>query len=307
MTVGVSARRAVPRHGPRRDDRCPWARTLGPASAGRRSRRPLDGDPRAGRRGAPVGSCSSRGATAGASRAGSMAIPSRRRSAGSFARSSRASGSSSGLRAVPSAASSRSADRRAAVSSWPTGPSGELRPGGLDVGLAGTILVVGARVDAETLDPRPRDGRARDRRRGPAEQGAARLDRLRGTPEGRAPPAAAVRGPRARWRASGARSRAPWSACSRRSRAATWRSSTTRRRSSSTSRTSTSPIRRPTSSASAADPTPAARAAGSPRWDRAALRTASSSRRRRCASPRVRRSLRSVISSGSAWSSPRAE
>jgi hypothetical protein len=31
------------------------------------------------------------------------------------------------------------------------GPSGELRPGGLDVGLAGTILVVGARVDAETL------------------------------------------------------------------------------------------------------------------------------------------------------------
>jgi hypothetical protein len=31
------------------------------------------------------------------------------------------------------------------------GPGGELRPGGLDVGLAGTILVVGARVDAETL------------------------------------------------------------------------------------------------------------------------------------------------------------
>jgi len=31
------------------------------------------------------------------------------------------------------------------------GPSGELRPGGLDVGLADTILVVGARVDAETL------------------------------------------------------------------------------------------------------------------------------------------------------------
>jgi hypothetical protein len=31
------------------------------------------------------------------------------------------------------------------------GPSGELRPGGLDVGLAGAILVVGARVDAETL------------------------------------------------------------------------------------------------------------------------------------------------------------
>jgi hypothetical protein len=32
-----------------------------------------------------------------------------------------------------------------------TGPDGELRPGGLDVGLAGTILVVGSRVDAETL------------------------------------------------------------------------------------------------------------------------------------------------------------
>ncbi|MFL5777404.1 MAG: hypothetical protein ACJ761_00545 [Chloroflexota bacterium] len=32
-----------------------------------------------------------------------------------------------------------------------TGAEGELRPGGLDVGLAGTILVVGSRVDAETL------------------------------------------------------------------------------------------------------------------------------------------------------------
>jgi hypothetical protein len=32
-----------------------------------------------------------------------------------------------------------------------SGPSGELRAGGLDVGLAGTILVVGSRVDAETL------------------------------------------------------------------------------------------------------------------------------------------------------------
>lgn len=32
-----------------------------------------------------------------------------------------------------------------------TGPSGALRAGGLDVGLAGTILVVGSRVDAETL------------------------------------------------------------------------------------------------------------------------------------------------------------
>ena len=32
-----------------------------------------------------------------------------------------------------------------------TGADGELRPGGLDVGLAGTVLVVGSRVDAETL------------------------------------------------------------------------------------------------------------------------------------------------------------
>lgn len=32
-----------------------------------------------------------------------------------------------------------------------TGPDGGLRPGGLDVGMAGTILVVDARVDAETL------------------------------------------------------------------------------------------------------------------------------------------------------------
>ncbi len=32
-----------------------------------------------------------------------------------------------------------------------TGPDGGLRPGGLDVGLAGSILVVDARVDAETL------------------------------------------------------------------------------------------------------------------------------------------------------------
>ncbi len=31
------------------------------------------------------------------------------------------------------------------------GPGGQLHPGGLDVGLAGTILVVGSRVDAETL------------------------------------------------------------------------------------------------------------------------------------------------------------
>ena len=31
------------------------------------------------------------------------------------------------------------------------GPAGQLRAGGLDVGLAGTILVVGSRVDAETL------------------------------------------------------------------------------------------------------------------------------------------------------------
>ena len=31
------------------------------------------------------------------------------------------------------------------------GSDGELRSGGLDVGLAGTILVVGSRIDAETL------------------------------------------------------------------------------------------------------------------------------------------------------------
>jgi hypothetical protein len=33
----------------------------------------------------------------------------------------------------------------------PHGPAGELRPGGLDVGLAGSVLVVGSRIDAEGL------------------------------------------------------------------------------------------------------------------------------------------------------------
>ena len=80
------------------------------------------------------------------------------------------------------------------------GMEGELRSGGLDVGSAGTILVVGSRVDAETLTRARAMGVRGDRRRRPVEQGAARLPRLRGAPAGGAPPPAAVRGARPRRR-----------------------------------------------------------------------------------------------------------
>ena len=70
--------------------------------------------------------------------------------------------------------------------------------GRLDVGLAGTILVVGSRIDAETLT-RARAMGVRGIVVGRAgEQGAARLPRLGGAPAGRAPPAAAVRRARPR-------------------------------------------------------------------------------------------------------------
>ena len=58
-------------------------------------------------------------------------------------------GSRSGPPAAASAASRPSAGRRAAASM--PAPKASLRSGGLDVGSAGTILVVGSRVDAETL------------------------------------------------------------------------------------------------------------------------------------------------------------
>ena len=117
------------------------------------------------------------------------------------------------------------------------GAEGELRSGGLDVGSAGTILVVGSRVDAETLTRARAMGVRGDRRRGPVEQGAARLPRLGGAPAGGPPPAAAVRGPRPRrGRPASARGRRPGRPRGAR-RVARSRSSTTRRCSSSTCRT----------------------------------------------------------------------
>ena len=68
--------------------------------------------------------------------------------------------------------------------------------------------LAGRRRDA---DPGAGDGRRRDRRGRPVEQGAARLPRLRGPPARRPPPAAAVRGARPRRRRRGGR----WPARSR--------------------------------------------------------------------------------------------
>ena len=72
-----------------------------------------------------------------------------RRSPGSSARSGPGRRSRSGPPAGACAASSPSAARPAAASR--RSPDSELRAGGLDVNSAGAILVVGSRVDAETL------------------------------------------------------------------------------------------------------------------------------------------------------------
>ena len=93
---------------------------------------------------------------------------------------------------------------------------GRLRATSLDVGLSGTILVIGSRVDAEALTrARAMGVRGVDRER-PGRQGAARLPRLRGPPAGRAPSPAAVRGARPRRRRSGVRSPDRSPPCSRR-------------------------------------------------------------------------------------------
>ena len=116
-----------------------------------------------------------------------------------------------------------------------TDPFGDLRPGGIDVGRAGSILVVGRADRRRGADAGPGDGRPRDRRRVAAGQGAARLPGLGAPPARRAPPVAAVRRPRPRRDASAARSPAPVTALlERHRRAARSRCSSTRRRSCST-------------------------------------------------------------------------
>ena len=105
------------------------------------------------------------GAAAGGSPPASIATRSRRRSPGIVRDVRPGTRSRSGPPAAASAASCRSAARPAAACSSATDPDGELRPGGLDVGLAGhdpRRRRAGRRRDA---DPGPGDGRARHRRR----------------------------------------------------------------------------------------------------------------------------------------------
>ncbi len=111
-----------------------------------------------------------------------------------------------------------------------TDPFGDLRPGGIDVGRAGSILVVGSRIDAEAL--------TRARAMGVRGIVVASLpgkdlrdfQRLRAPPARRAPSVAAVRGPRPRRRRP-ARDRRPRSPpCSSGIAGARWRSSSTRPR-----------------------------------------------------------------------------
>ena len=93
------------------------------------------------------------------------------------------------------------------------GPGVVLRPGSLDVGLAGTILVVGSRVDAEALTRARAMGLRGVVVARAGRQGAPRLPRVGGAPAGGAPPPAAVRGPRPRGRdaAPDRRARSPTS------------------------------------------------------------------------------------------------
>ena len=166
-----------------------------------------------------------------------------------------------GRRPRACAGSSRSAARPAAGCSSAT--DGELRSGGLDVGSAGTILVVGSRVDAETLTRARAMGvcgiivaglaskERRDFLASEARQRAALhrlppfavlvLDGATRRPLAGADPG----GPCARWPAT------------------RWRSSPTRRCSSSTGRTWPSRRRRSTSSASVPARCRAARASSS--------------------------------------------
>ena len=75
------------------------------------------------------------------------------------------------------------------------GPDGELRAGALDVGAAGTILIVGSRVDAETLTRARAMGVRGVIVLGAVEQGTAGLPGLREPPAIGAPSASAIRGP----------------------------------------------------------------------------------------------------------------
>ena len=103
--------------------------------------------------------------------------------------------------------------------------------------------------------PGPRDGRARDRRRVAARQGPARLPRLASGASGPRSTAAAVRGPRARWRGRGAASRRPSRRCSSASPAArSSHRSSIRRRSCSTPPATSCPRSRRTGSACGSGP-----------------------------------------------------
>ena len=147
-----AARRAARRGSRRaRRGRGPSGRSL---DASRRTRRGSSSAAAAANR--PASSCSSSAGTGGWPPA---SIPSRStpRSPASSTRSGPESGSASGRRGASSAASRRSASRREGVLAINPEPGegsksgARLRPGSLDVGLAGAILVVGSRVDAETL------------------------------------------------------------------------------------------------------------------------------------------------------------
>ena len=252
VVVGRADRRAAAR---------PAARGQSSRAGRAPSRRPLArdrpgvGPPAAARDAArTAASTCSRGRAAGGSRPATSSIRSRPRSPGSSARSGRAPRSRSAPRAAAIRGSSPSAGRRAAVSSLATDRTAGCAPGGLDVGLAGSILVVGRAGRRRGADPGPGDGRPR----GivvPGSPGKERRDFLASEARQRAalhrlPPFAVLvldgatggRSPGRSWRSSralaGARSRS-WP---------------TRRRSCSTRPTSSCRRRRPTSSGSGPAP-----------------------------------------------------
>ena len=144
-------------------------------------------------------------AIAGGSPPATSPTRSRHRSPGSSATSGRGCRSPSGPPAAACAGSSPWAARRAAR--LQAGTDGELRSGGLDVGVGrhhpGRRLT-GRRRDAH---PGSGDGCPGRHRRRSVEQGTARLPGLRGAPAGGAPPPATVRGagPRRRHAATAGR------------------------------------------------------------------------------------------------------
>ena len=160
-----------------------------------------------------------------------------------------------------------------------TDPFGDLRPGGIDVGRAGSILVVGARIDAEALTRARAMGVRGHRGRLAAGQGPARLPRLGATP--------ARLAPSRRSRSASSSSTAPCGGRSRPGRSAPGAdrgprglaARSTRPRSCSRRRTTTCRPSTPTGCACARDPAPAPRAGSSVRRACAASSAACSSRR----------------------------